>query len=45
MPAATWALSMQHFHHLVVERPWILAFWVVIVGSAIGSFLNVVIYR
>lgn len=36
---------MQHFHDLIVARPWILAFWVFVVGSAIGSFLNVVIYR
>ena len=36
---------MQHLHDLIVERPWIMAFWVFVVGSAIGSFLNVVIYR
>jgi leader peptidase (prepilin peptidase)/N-methyltransferase len=36
---------MQHLHDLIIARPWILAIWVFIVGSAIGSFLNVVIYR
>ena len=36
---------MQYLHDLIVARPWVLAFWVFVVGSAIGSFLNVVIYR
>jgi leader peptidase (prepilin peptidase)/N-methyltransferase len=36
---------MQYFHDLVVARPWVLAFWVFVIGGAIGSFLNVVIYR
>jgi prepilin signal peptidase PulO-like enzyme (type II secretory pathway) len=36
---------VQHLHDLIIARPWILAFWVFVVGSAIGSFLNVVIYR
>jgi leader peptidase (prepilin peptidase)/N-methyltransferase len=36
---------MQHLHDLIVARPWVLAFWVFVIGSAIGSFLNVVIYR
>jgi prepilin signal peptidase PulO-like enzyme (type II secretory pathway) len=36
---------VQYLHDLIVSRPWTLAFWVFVVGSAIGSFLNVVIYR
>jgi leader peptidase (prepilin peptidase)/N-methyltransferase len=36
---------VQHLHDLIVARPWILAFWVFVIGSAIGSFLNVVVYR
>ncbi|HJS07094.1 MAG TPA: prepilin peptidase [Pirellulales bacterium] len=36
---------MQHLHDLIIAHPGILAFWVFVVGSAIGSFLNVVIYR
>jgi leader peptidase (prepilin peptidase) / N-methyltransferase len=38
-------ITVQHLHDLIIARPWILAFWVFAVGSAIGSFLNVVIYR
>ena len=36
---------MQYLHDLIVDWPWVLAFWVFVIGSAIGSFLNVVIYR
>jgi leader peptidase (prepilin peptidase)/N-methyltransferase len=36
---------VQHFYDLIIARPWTLAFCVVVIGSAIGSFLNVVIYR
>ena len=36
---------MQYLHDLIIARPWALAFWVFVIGSAIGSFLNVVIYR
>ncbi|MEX2140247.1 MAG: prepilin peptidase [Pirellulales bacterium] len=36
---------MQYLHDLIVARPWVLAFWVFVIGGAIGSFLNVVIYR
>jgi len=45
MPAAITALTMQHLYDLILARPGVLAFWVFVVGSAIGSFLNVVIYR
>ena len=36
---------MQFLHDLIIARPWVLAFWVFVIGSAVGSFLNVVIYR
>jgi leader peptidase (prepilin peptidase)/N-methyltransferase len=36
---------VQYLFDLIIARPRILAFWVFVVGSAIGSFLNVVIYR
>ena len=36
---------MQYLDDLIVARPWVLAFWVFVIGSAIGSFLNVVVYR
>jgi leader peptidase (prepilin peptidase)/N-methyltransferase len=36
---------MEHLHDLIVARPCVLALWVFFIGSAIGSFLNVVIYR
>ncbi len=36
---------MHYLHDLIIARPWVLAFWVFVIGSAIGSFLNVVIYR
>jgi leader peptidase (prepilin peptidase) / N-methyltransferase len=36
---------VQYLHDLIIARPWALAFWVFVIGSAIGSFLNVVIYR
>jgi leader peptidase (prepilin peptidase)/N-methyltransferase len=36
---------VQYVHDLIIAHPWTLAFWVFMVGSAIGSFLNVVIYR
>lgn len=36
---------MYQLDNLIVVRPWVLAFWVFVIGSAIGSFLNVVIYR
>ena len=36
---------MQHFHDLIIARPWVLAFWIFVVGGAVGSFLNVVVYR
>jgi leader peptidase (prepilin peptidase)/N-methyltransferase len=36
---------MLYLRDLIVDHPWLVAFWVFVVGSAIGSFLNVVIYR
>jgi len=45
MPAAARAPAMQQLYDLILARPGVLAFWVFLVGSAIGSFLNVVIYR
>jgi leader peptidase (prepilin peptidase)/N-methyltransferase len=36
---------VQYFHDLIIARPGVLAFWVFVIGSAVGSFLNVVIYR
>jgi leader peptidase (prepilin peptidase) / N-methyltransferase len=41
-------LSLPHvlyLRDLIVDHPWLMAFWVFVVGSAIGSFLNVVVYR
>jgi leader peptidase (prepilin peptidase)/N-methyltransferase len=36
---------VQYLHDLIVARPSILAFWIFVIGAAIGSFLNVVVYR
>ncbi len=36
---------MEPLARLIEQRPLILAFWVFVVGGAIGSFLNVVAYR
>jgi leader peptidase (prepilin peptidase)/N-methyltransferase len=36
---------MLYLRDLIVDHPWFAAFWIFVVGSAIGSFLNVVIYR
>jgi leader peptidase (prepilin peptidase)/N-methyltransferase len=34
-----------YLRDLITDHPWLMAFWVFVVGSAIGSFLNVVVYR
>jgi leader peptidase (prepilin peptidase)/N-methyltransferase len=34
-----------YLNDLIIARPGVLAFWVFVIGSAVGSFLNVVIYR
>jgi leader peptidase (prepilin peptidase)/N-methyltransferase len=34
-----------YLRDLIADHPWFMAFWVFVVGSAIGSFLNVVVYR
>jgi leader peptidase (prepilin peptidase)/N-methyltransferase len=36
---------VEYLYDLILARPLVLACWVFVVGSAIGSFLNVVIYR
>jgi leader peptidase (prepilin peptidase) / N-methyltransferase len=36
---------VTYLQNLIADHPWLMAFWVFVVGSAIGSFLNVVVYR
>jgi prepilin signal peptidase PulO-like enzyme (type II secretory pathway) len=36
---------VQYLHDLIIAHALVLAFWVLVIGGAIGSFLNVVVYR
>jgi prepilin signal peptidase PulO-like enzyme (type II secretory pathway) len=36
---------MEYLESLIIDRPWLTLVWYGIVGSCVGSFLNVVVYR
>jgi prepilin signal peptidase PulO-like enzyme (type II secretory pathway) len=44
-PLPSTSTRVEYLYELILARPLVFACWVFVVGSAIGSFLNVVIYR